>query len=261
MKTKVLLILVWAMAFVVRVAAQPDTRNQMGTMTADSIAAIENRYAAGERSPEFMNLYAQAYILKPAHTEAEFKGKYDKASERIQQWFLTLDDKVKASQNCRFVFEQYTSSSRQPAARWLIANVDKVDKSWAEKKMKQYYEDDITNYFIGKKAYDEKDYKALKKETRSLGLDERYTIMEKFIEAKAKGNMKSYMNFCKKNVALLDRDAQMLLFGNFATNVNQKDIIERVETAKFLRSLLPQLDIDVVYQTIGQIKELENVEP
>ncbi len=232
-------------------------------LTKEQMAVIEERYNKGERNAEIVQQYAMVIQRKPVKTQEEFKGKTSKIEDMVQGYFSSLSTADRIKPENMFIYRQYTSSISQPAAQFLVNNKAAFPsevRNEVEQMIIRIFDTDVTNYFSGEKAYDAQHFKSLKKQINRSGLnkDKKYDIFFRFIEARGKGSILDYMKFCEKNVGQLNKEQQILVFGHFASLIDMKDIEQRMKAAKFLRGLLPQLDMDVVYQTISQIVVLES---
>lgn len=243
--------------------AQDRSAVKQQQLTKEQMAVIEERYNKGERNAELIQQYATVIQRKPVKTQEEFRGKAAKIENMVQDYFSSLSTADRIKPENMFIYRQYTSSSTQPAAQFLINNKTAFPSEVqveVEQMINRIIDTDVMNYFSGEKVYNAQHFKLLKKQIRRSGLnkDRKYDTSFRFIEARGKGSVFDYMKFCEKNVGQLNKEQQILVFGHFASQIDMKDIEQRMKAAKFLRGLLPQLDMDVVYQTISQIVALES---
>lgn len=229
-------------------------------LSSQEIAAIEKRYEEGKRSLTFMKDYATALRLKPAKTREEFMEKGSVIENLMQQYYSSLTDEQRMSEDCMFIYSDYTSSCSKPSFKFMLENAQRFPQNMAEKidgLVDATLARDVKSYFSAVKAYDAAEVKALKVLAKKRGKTEEYETMFNFINARGKGNVDKYMKYCKDNMGVLNKDEQTALLGNFSALAADGDKKQKENVAAFLRNMLPELDVDVIYTIISQIVELE----
>lgn len=206
-----------------------------------SPARMEERYKAGDRTPELVNNYAFYHMEQ---------GKEKEGFKIVDDYFASLTDAQRLSAPNAFIFTRYTMNTDDAKGKFMVAHRSEFDPAVRDAindRIDKLYNSALFGYFSGyilsSNKYKEDEYQALKKKIQSLGLNtKKYAPMFRFIECRVKNDDAAFMTMCENEFNTLDSSTQGILIMNMSRliNTDDKEILGRM--SRFIRSHLSTLD-------------------
>lgn len=228
---------------------------------------LEERYTFGERTPELIKVYA-ALKLKDAHTQRMVdQTKLDEVSRMVNDYFNGLTDEQRLAADNVFLYAaDYTPSVLDGKAAYMVANRNRFAPQVKEVitgYITNLYAKEVQRYMTCQIPYEEAAYVQLKKQVNELGLnkEQKYDIPFLLIETHAKGNLNDYLAVCETEVKNMSKDLKSALLTNFNQTVKTEDVEVLKRAVRFIRSQLPDLDVNTIYFVLAPLVILERAIP
>ena len=224
---------------------------------------IKERYAAGERTPELVESYANLKLKEARQGRRMNQELIEEAMKVVSDYFNGLSEEQKLSASNTFVYSYtFTQSIVDPKAEYMINNCEKFDIE-AKKSINSYitelYQIELQNIMNGTNPYDESVYSKLKSLMIDCGMNKegKWNIPFKLIEAHATGDLNSYLTVCENEFGQMPEELKAALYPYFHQTINTKDkeIIKRA--IRFMRAQLPDLHTSTIYFGVTSLMQLE----
>ena len=206
-----------------------------------------------------------SYALYLTNQSKERGGDRDgarKADEMVHDYFSHLTEAERLSPDNLFVYKTYARSTPDSITRFWVTHREAFDasvKPEMEKALAALYKTDICEYLSGATVYDAAAYETLKKETNALSFNvsKQYDPCFRLIECHACGDMEAYLALCKEEYPKMEDDVRNAWLNGFGRLFEGQDKSVRLKASKFLRSLLPGMEVYELMFIPSQIMLLE----
>lgn len=222
---------------------------------------MKARYESGERTPQLISSYA-LYLTNQSKERGGDRDGARKADEMVHDYFSHLTEAERLSPDNLFVYKTYARSTSDSITRFWVTHREAFDasvKPEMEKALAALYKTDICEYLSGATVYDAAAYETLKKETNALGFNvsKQYDPCFRLIECHACGDMEAYLALCKEEYPKMEDDVRNAWLNGFGRLFEGQDKSVRLKASKFLRSLLPGMEVYELMFIPSQIMLLE----
>ena len=231
---------------------------------ANSPENLKARYEAGERTPELIVNYT-ALIKDEARNlrKQDARAKAEEEANRIaQDYFASLSESDRFKADNIFVYRKFSQTPETASAKFMIDNIDRFPadmKADIDTIVKKLYFNTIAAYIGGRLPFNADNYKAAKHAIKRLGLnaDKSYDVPFRFLDELQKGDLSRYIDFCSANIGKLDRRLQNTLIHGMTNTIPADQTELRKKAARFIRSLLADMDANDILFAAYTIRELE----
>ncbi len=220
---------------------------------------MQQRYESGERSADLVSAYAAYMMEKAREGRRPDKAMMEKAKQMVSDYYDSLTDAQRLSSENLFIFTSFTESVEESAVQYMIANREKFDETSKEKIFEQIdmlYAKQVNLYMSGA-SLDEK-YQDLKQGIKDLGKESDYAMCFQIIDCRAEKGAEGLLEFCEQEYGNMDNDTRNILIQNMVKLVNSDDEAVLQRTSRFIRSQLPDMDLNLIYWAFMQLYEIEN---
>lgn len=231
---------------------------------ANSPEKLKARYKAGERTPELIASYAALIVDEARNSrKQDVRTKAEEEANRIvQDYFASLSETERYKAENFFVYRKFSQTPETASAKFMIDNIDRFPadmKSYIDTIVKHLYFNTIASYIGGHLPFDADNYKAAKQTIKRLGLnaDKSYDELFRFLDELQKGDLSRYIDFCSANIDKLDRRMQNTLMFGMGNTIPTDQTELRKKAARFIRSLLADMDANDILFAAYTISELE----
>ena len=220
---------------------------------------IAQRYQAGERTPQVVNLYAMQFMEKRDE---------DSGFKVISDYWNSLSDAQRLDHDNLFLYTVYTVELDDPKADFMKANIDKFaapgDRDAVKARLSQLLSSEVRKYFSGyywkEGKYTPENFAALKADIEKLGLNKEgfYDLTYQFVEKRPQVDDATYLAFIKENYNKLDKNTKDLLFFNLSRLLDVQNPAVASEVSKFIRenlSTMSPVSIQFAGRTLGEIEK------
>lgn len=223
---------------------------------------MKQRYESGERNADLIKNYA-AYLTSEAKQKHNGNELQTKVYDIVKDYFNSLDESAKLKDENLFIYKDYIQSVDDEIARFMISHrkdFSKTIKKEINEIIKRTYEAQIYNYFTNSIPYNAQIYEQTKKECNELGLnnEHQYDACFQFIECHSKGDMNAYLTLCEKEYNSLLPQTQRSLLLNISRIIPENNKNIRQRASKFIRSLLPKMEVGQMLFVIYELINLES---
>lgn len=224
---------------------------------------MKERYDGGERTADLIEAYA-AYQMSEARKGRKYnKEKAKTAYDIVNNYFNGLSDSEKLAAPNLFIYNDYIIDANDPIAKYMIEHRNEFAPEIKQKIadiINDVLKKQVYSYLGGYKKYDENAYLETKKNIEEIGLnaDKSYDTAYKFIECYAKGDLNAYIDLCEAEYQSLNHDQQSAIIFHFSDLINTEDKAIRQKAAKFIRSLLADMNASEIMFAADQLIKLEN---
>ncbi|MBQ8501114.1 MAG: thioredoxin family protein [Bacteroides sp.] len=228
-----------------------------------SPARLAERYAAGERTPELVEAYADLKMKEAREGRSLNQAKVDEALKLVNDYFNGLTDAQRLEKANTFVYAySYAKSVLDPKVEYMVANRDRFAADAQETvaaNIKKVHEYGLSNMLSGSIPYNGTEYQKIKQYMQNSGLnaDKRFDIPFRLIETHAAGDLNAYLALCESDFKLMDESLKATVFQQFDALIQteDKEILKRA--IRFMRSQLPDLHTSTIYFGVMALMKLE----
>ena len=219
------------------------------------------RYESGERTPGLIKAYA-AYLKESASNRRDVMEAWNAINAVVQDYFKGLSDTERLEPANLFVYTDYTHSIEDESAKFIAVHHNEFPAETKERVMeclREVYNMTITDYLIGKILYDVETFTALKQEIEDYELNNNKEFEPAFrlIEKYAEGDLEVYLSLCEKEYNKLPVSCRATFIDAFPNLINTNDRAILEHANRFVRSQLPDMEVNEIYFAAMAIKKLE----
>lgn len=227
---------------------------------------LNERYDAGERTPELIEAYAALKMNEAAgEMMSNMNGYWEKQKEvfrLVNEYFEGLNDEERLSGENLFVYMQYVQSPLDEMARYMVAHREDFDPAVGPRiaeRIEEVYRSYMSGCFSGNYAFKKDDYEQVKRMLMDLGLNEngRYDVVFRFIETHAAGDLNAYLTLCEEEFKNLPSSFQMGLLTQIPSLVQTNDPVLLKRTSRFMRNHLAELTPSQLYTVVMVLSQIE----
>lgn len=225
---------------------------------------IKQRYAEGERTAELVSAYAAIIVDDAMETRSQSKiiAAKEKADSLVQAYFKALSDDERVKQENMFVYRKHTFNPNDASTQFILKNLSKFPESMRHDidSISRFVFDYAIYRWIGdERKLDKAEYDYVKATVKKMGYnkDKHFDAAYAFIEEYAKGDKLAFIDFCAANFTKLDNMQKIYLTQNYADRFADESYDTKKKAARFLRNQLPDMELDNMYFTMIQIRDLE----
>lgn len=225
---------------------------------------FKKRFANGERTADVVCAYTAMLVSKAQ--ESRDRKLYDeavaKADSIVESYYSSLSDADKLKNENLFVYTKYMRSPKNACCQFAIANMSKFKQPMQQEVdsiVRMVYDYSINKWLGGEEKIIADDYAAVKKTISDMGFnkDGHLDVAYGFIDEHMKGDLISYIEYCKQHYKGLQEMQKTYLLQNFSTLFNDADDDTKQKAARFLRDQLSEMTFTEMYLSVMQIQTLE----
>ena len=225
---------------------------------------LKKRFANGERTADVVCAYTAMLVSKAQ--ESRDRKLYDeavaKADSIVESYYSSLSDADKLKNENLFVYTKYMRSPKDACCQFAIANISKFKQPMQQEVdsiVRMVYDYSINKWLGGEEKIIANDYAAVKKTISDMGFnkDGHLDVAYGFIDEYMKGDLISYIEYCKQHYKGLQEMQKTYLLQNFSTLFNDADDDTKQKAARFLRDQLSEMTFTEMYLSAMQIQTLE----
>ncbi|MGM9779342.1 MAG: thioredoxin family protein [Prevotella sp.] len=225
---------------------------------------VKKRFANGERTAEVVCAYT-AFLLDEAQ-ESRNRKVYDEAVAKtdsiVASYYGSLSDADKMKNENLFVYCKFMRTPKDACCQFAIANLSKFKQPMqheVDSIVRMVYDYSINKWLSGKEKIVANDYTTVKKTISDMGFnkDGHLDVAYGFIDEYMKGDLISYIEYCKQHYTGLQEMQKTYLLQNFSTLFKDADDDIKQKASRFLRNQLAEMTFTEMYLSVMQIRELE----
>lgn len=226
--------------------------------------ALKKRYASGERTAELIAAYAA--LVVDEGMESRSRDSYMKAKEKadsiVQDYYAKLPDADRMKPENMFVYRKYTMNPYDASTQFILKNLSKFPESMRhdiDSISRFVFDYAVYRWIGGERKLDKAEYDYVKATVKKMGYnaDKHFDAAYAFIDEYAKGDKQAFIDFCAANYTKLDSMQQIYLTQSYADLFAGESADTKKKAARFLRNQLPDMDLNNMYFTMIQIRDLE----
>jgi thioredoxin-related protein len=224
---------------------------------------MQQMYESGNRSASLIKAYA-AYMMEELN-ESGLRGDSYTARRKeiidiVQNYFETLTDNQKLSEENIFVYRNYTPRTTDPAARYMYAHKGEFGDNNADidSTMQALYDSNLYSYVAGHISYDVTKFQTFVAELKQLGYNNngKYNLAIQFVEAATK-DMNSHLSFFDNQFSSLEDDYKYAAMSGIVNRYSKEDKTTKRKASQSIRNKMPDMDSNMLYNAFEYISQLE----
>ncbi len=215
---------------------------------------MEERYKAGERTPQLVYAYS---------LEKQRQGQREEALQMVNEYYFSLNDAQRVEFANSFIFIRYTKNYGDEKARFMIDHWNEFDPKVRKRIMScisTLYHFKVYGYIYKPESYNEAEFQTIKKEITKLGLNEKGGYDEAFrlIEYRAKNDDNTFWTMCEKEFDKMSSYNQNQIMSHLGSLIptNDSGLLKRM--AQFIRVRLDGIDSNSKRYAERTLKQIES---
>ena len=223
---------------------------------------IKERYKAGDRTPQLVKDYIALLKDEAMRDRKNGETKMNDVLKLAQDYFESLNDSQKLSDENLFVYTDYTRMNDNPAALVMKKNYKRFDKQVQPeigKAIAKICEYAVFSYFTGYLPVDANALKMVKDDIKSFKVnnDGKYDAVLSFIDAYVAGDKDKYVDYCRSHFKDLKEEHQTYLLSTYSRLFTDADRNTKLKASRFMRDNLSELPFNTIYYAAMEIGKLE----
>lgn len=223
---------------------------------------MKERYDGGERTADLIKKYAGYLTDQALDRRSGREEKLAEVRKMVADYFagLPVADRLKADN--MFVYRDYTQSTDDEAAKFMMANMKKFPagvKDEVNKIVSNLFQRDVYSVLSGSKKATKESVAAFKKNVNQLGFNKNgsYDGCVKLMEAYG-GDADQYLQLCRSLYSTLDETGKAGLMEGLSAKFGNADEAAKKKASRFLREQLLDMDTNLLYTALMNIMNLES---
>lgn len=223
---------------------------------------MKERYDGGERTADLIKKYAGYLTDKALDSRSGMEEKMAAARKIVADYFAGLSDNDRLKGDNMFVYREYTQSTEDEAAKFMMANMKKFPvevKEEINKIVGDLFQRDVYSVLSGSMKATTEVMTTFKKNLKQLGFnnDGSYNSCVKLMEAYG-GDGDQYLQLCRSLFTKLNQTGQAGLLEGLSTKFGNSDEATKKKASRFIREQLLEMDTNLLYTALMNIMALEN---
>jgi thiol-disulfide isomerase/thioredoxin len=223
---------------------------------------MKERYEGGERSADLIKKYAGFLIEDAYNSRSGRDQKIAEARKIVTDYYAGLSDADRLKADNMFVYREYTQSTEDEAAKFMMANMKKFPaevKEDIKKIVGDLFQRDVYSVLSGSMKATKESMDVFKKNLKQLGFNKNgsYDSSVKLMEAYA-GDGDQYLQLCRELYADLGETGKAGLFEGLSTKFGNSDETTKKKASRFIREQLLDMDTNLLYTALMNIMTLES---
>ena len=223
---------------------------------------MKERYEGGERSADLIKKYAGFLIEDAYNSRSGRDQKIAEARKIVTDYYAGLSDADRLKADNMFVYREYTQSTEDEAAKFMMANIKKFPaevKEDIKKIVGDLFQRDVYSVLSGSMKATKESMDVFKKNLKQLGFNKNgsYDSSVKLMEAYA-GDGDQYLQLCRELYADLGETGKAGLFEGLSTKFGNSDETTKKKASRFIREQLLDMDTNLLYTALMNIMTLES---
>lgn len=220
---------------------------------------VEQKYLAGDRTPEVV----QAYTRYKCESVRSYEKAQAVADEIITDYYNGLSNEQRLDPENLFIFASYSNSYSSPRFKFLLDNIDKfreISKDAVDNTLKNAFMLEAIEYMTTNKLGDQnawKEYQKYKEDVAKYGDTERLKTYFDFAESRKEATDEQYLAYCDKNFKNLDDTGVYYLITSLPENIESKSPEGKKRIDEFLRRHLAEMEASNIYTAAMVMIQLE----
>lgn len=223
---------------------------------------MKERYEGGERTADLIKKYAGYLTDKALDSRSGRDEKLAEARKIVADYFAGLSDADRLKADNMFVYREYTQSTEDEAAKFMMANIKKFPaevKEEINKLVGNLFQRDVYSVLSGSMPATKESMDTFKKNLKQLGLNKNgiYDSSVKLMEAYA-GDGDQYLQLCRSLFTKISETGQAGLLEGLSTKFGNSDEATKKKASRFIREQLLDMDTNMLYTALMNIMALES---
>ena len=222
---------------------------------------MKERYDGGERSADLIKKYAGYLTDKAFDSRSGRDELLAEARKVVADYYAGLPAAERLNADNMFVYREYTQSTEDEAARFMMDNIKKFPadvKEEINKIVGNLFQRDVYSVLSGSMKATSESMDAFKKNIKKMGLgnDGSYDNCVKLMEAYA-GDGDQYLQLCRSLFTKISETGQAGLLEGLSAKFGSGDEATRKKASRFIREQLLDMDTNMLYTALMNIMALE----
>ncbi len=223
---------------------------------------MKERYEGGERTADLIKKYAGFLIEDAYNSRSGREQKIAEARKMVTDYYAGLSDADRLKADNMFVYREYTQSTEDEAAKFMMANMKKFPaevKEDIKKIVGDLFQRDVYSVLSGSMKATKESMDVFKKNLKQLGFNKNgsYDSSVKLMEAYS-GDGDKYLQLCRELYADLGDTGKAGLFEGLSTKFGNSDEATKKKASRFIREQLLDMDTNLLYTALMNIMTLES---
>jgi len=223
---------------------------------------MKERYEGGERTADLIKKYAGYLTDKAFDSRSGRNELLAEARKIVTDYFAGLSDADRLKAENMFVYREYTQSTEDEAAKFMMANMKKFPaevKEEINKLVGNLFQRDVYSVLSGSMPATKESMDTFKKNLKQLGLNKNgiYDSSVKLMEA-YDGDGDQYLQLCRSLFTKISETGQAGLLEGLSTKFGNSDEATKKKASRFIREQLLDMDTNMLYTALMNIMALES---
>ncbi|MBR1400690.1 MAG: thioredoxin family protein [Prevotella sp.] len=224
--------------------------------------AIRERYQAGDRSAQTVKDYAALLKDEAMRDRKNGEAKLNDVARLVREYFDSLSEGQKLSDDNLFIYTEYTQMPDEPAALFMKKNLKhfgEAARQEIEQAIAKTCEYALFSYFTGYKPVDAAAFKLLGNDIKTfkLNADGKYDAVLSFINSYIKDDKDQYVDFCRNHFNELKEEHRTYIMSTYSRLFADAGQDVKLKAARFVRDNLSELPFNAIYAAALEIGRLE----
>lgn len=222
---------------------------------------IRASYDAGNRNATLIKAYASLLQEEAGNSRKAHAEKMQQIETIVNEYYNGLTDDQKLKAENLFIYAEYCESTADAKIQYLFANRDKVaetDRKAVNEILTKAYKYEGA-YFVGfRKPFVKADYETWRSQVKEIpGIESNMVnSIINVMDAYATGDMNKYLAAAQKE-SKKNKELSTTILSGFEGGLEKADEATRMKAAKYIRSLLSEMEYSEIYfmaMTIGSLE-------
>ena len=223
---------------------------------------MKERYDGGERSADLIKKYAGFLTDKAFDSRSGRDELLTEARKVVTDYYAGLPAAERLNADNMFVYREYTQSTKDEAAKFMMDNIKKFPadvKDEINKIVGNLFQRDVYSVLSGSMKTTKESMDTFKKNLKKMGLnkDNSYDNCVKLMEAYG-GDGDQYLQLCRSLFTKISETGQVGLLEGLSTKFGNSDEATKKKASRFIREQLLDMDTNMLYTALMNIMALES---
>lgn len=223
---------------------------------------MKERYDGGERSADLIKKYAGFLTDKAFDSRSGRDELLAEARKVVTDYYAGLPAAERLNADNIFVYREYTQSTEDEAAKFMMDNIKKFPadvKDEINKIVGNLFQRDVYSVLSGSMKTTKESMDTFKKNLKKMGLnkDNSYDNCVKLMEAYG-GDGDQYLQLCRSLFTKISETGQAGLLEGLSTKFGNSDESTKKKASRFIREQLLDMDTNMLYTALMNIMALES---